>query len=105
MLYTLACVYVYNTKNMTRRKLYQHMNNSDFMGIKSEKMSVVGQLVGRSKKIHPDDVYQCMLDINDIGDKITWSKIAELLKCSERTIIRNINNELKKEKLLLNKQL
>jgi|TARA_R110002033_G_scaffold160951_1_gene197411 transcriptional antiterminator len=46
-----------------------------------------------------------MLDINDIGDKITWSKIAELLKCSERTIIRNINNELKKEKLLLNKQL
>jgi len=78
----------------------------DFSGLnRSEKMSIVGQLVGRSKKIHPDDVYQCMLDINDIGDKITWSKIAELLKCSERTIIRNINNELKKEKLLLNKQL
>lgn len=36
MLYTLTCVYVYNTKNMTRRKLYQHMNNSDFMGIKTK---------------------------------------------------------------------
>ncbi len=78
----------------------------DFCGLnRSQKMSIVGQLVGRSKKINADDVYQCMIDLNDIGKKITWSKIAKSLDCSERTIIRNINNELKKEKILLNKQL
>jgi len=68
-------------------------------------MVIVGTLLGRNKKIHPDDVYQCMLDINDNNIKITWNKVAKLLKCSERTVIRNIDNELKKEKELLNKEI
>ena len=59
-------------------------------------------MIGRSKIIKPDDVYECMLDIHDIGNKITWKKVADLLKCSERTVLRNIDNELKKEKELLN---
>jgi transcriptional antiterminator len=46
-----------------------------------------------------------MLDINDMGNKITITKIAALLKCSTRTIHRNMGYDLKKEKELLNQQL
>jgi hypothetical protein len=70
----------------------------------SEKLTIVGQLIGRSKRIHEDDIYQCMLDINDIGKKITISSLADLLSCSTRTIHRNMSYELKKEKELLNKE-
>jgi hypothetical protein len=78
----------------------------DFKGLTpQQKMSIVGQLIGRSKQIHEDDIYQCMLDINDIGEKITVAKIASLLNCSPRTIYRTICKELKQEKELLNKQL
>ena len=38
---------------------------------KEEKLSIVGELIGRTKRIHEDDIYQCMLDINDWGKKIT----------------------------------
>ena len=71
----------------------------------SEKLTIVGQLIGRSKKIHQDDIYQCMIDLNDLGKKITISRVAGLLDCSARTIYRNMCHELKKEKELLNKQL
>jgi transcriptional antiterminator len=47
-------------------------------------------------------VYEAMLDLHDNNEKITWNKIAKMLNCSERTVIRNIDNELKKEKELLN---
>ena len=70
-----------------------------------EKMSIVGSLVGRSKKVNEDDIYQSMLDINDSGSKITITKLASVLGCSQRTIHRNMGNELKKEKELLNQQL
>jgi len=70
-----------------------------------EKLRIVGELVGRSKKIHPDDIYQCMLDINDLGKKITIGEIAKLLNCSTRTIHRNMDTTLKREKELLNQQL
>ena len=45
-----------------------------------------------------------MLYINDNGEKITITKIAKLLSCTTRTIHRNITNELKDEKELLNQQ-
>ena len=51
-----------------------------------------------------DDIYECMLDINDLGKKITINKIAKTLNCSSRTIHRNIGVELKREKELLNRQ-
>ena len=70
-----------------------------------EKLRIVGELVGRSRKIHQDDVYQCMLDINDWGMKITISEIAKLLNCSTRTIHRNMDVALRREIKLLNKQL
>jgi hypothetical protein len=72
---------------------------------KEEKLRIVGELIGRSKKVHPDDIYQCMIDINELGKKITISRIAGLLDCSTRTIHRNMCAELKREKELLNKQL
>ena len=70
-----------------------------------DKLKIVGKLIGRQKQIHEDDIYQCMVDINDMGSKITLSRIAGLLDCSTRTIQRNMCEELKREKELLNKQI
>ena len=70
-----------------------------------EKLSVVGKMVGRSKTVHEDDIYQCMLDIHDMNKKITIANIAKLLDCSARTIHRNMGMDLKKEKELLNQEL
>tara|TARA_R110000796_G_scaffold18330_1_gene55544 strand:- start:74 stop:694 length:621 start_codon:yes stop_codon:yes gene_type:complete len=70
-----------------------------------EKLKIVGSIIGRSKRIHEDDIYQCMLDLNDLGKRITLSSVANLLACSVRTIQRNMGDELKREKELLNKQL
>ena len=70
-----------------------------------DKLKIVGKLIGRSKQIHQDDIYQCMVDINDMGNKITLANIASLLDCSTRTIQRNMCEELKREKELLNQQL
>ena len=72
---------------------------------KEEKLSVVGELIGRTKRIHEDDIYQCMLDLNDLGKKITITQLALYLECSTRTIHRNMGEQLKREKELLNQQL
>ena len=87
-------------KNKLRKVIFKWNNGL----CTEEKLRVVGELVGRSKKIHQDDIYQCMLDINDWGKKITISRIAGLLDCSTRTIHRNMCHELRKEVKLLNKQ-
>ena len=70
-----------------------------------DKLKIVGKLIGRTKSVHTDDIYECMLEINDMGDKITLARIAGLLDCSKRTIQRNMCEELKREKELLNQQL
>ena len=70
-----------------------------------DKLKIVGKLIGRTKSVHADDIYECMLEINDMGDKITLARIAGLLDCSKRTIQRNMCEELKREKELLNQQL
>ena len=88
-------------KNKLRKIIFR-----DGSGLSTkEKMVIVGAMVGKSKKIHEDDIYQCMLDINDLGNKITITGLASSLECSARTIHRNMSNELKKEKELLNQQL
>jgi len=69
----------------------------------SEKLSIVGTMIGKAKRIHEDDIYECMLDMHDMGKKITIAKLASLLKCTARTIHRNMSHELKREKELLNK--
>ena len=72
---------------------------------KREKLVIVGQIIGRSKKINQDDIYDCMLSLNDLGMLITISRLALKLSCSARTIYRHMPTELKKEKELLNQQL
>jgi len=69
-----------------------------------EKLSIVGHLVGR-KSISDSEIYDVMLMLNDLKIKITVKALAKALECSERTIYRNMSNELKKEKELLNNQL
>ena len=67
----------------------------------SEKLSIVGAIIGKSK-IKKDDIYEAMLYIHE-ESKITIKKLAKALKCTERTIYRNMCEELKEEKQLLNK--
>ena len=71
----------------------------------NEKLSIVGQLIGKSKKVTEYDIYDVMLYMHDNGQKITITKLADQLQCTPRTIHRNMSNELKKEKELLNKDL
>ena len=70
-----------------------------------DKMRIVGELIGRSKRIDEEAIYQCMLDLNEYGKKITVGRVAGLLNCSTRTIHRNMCKELNKEKQYLNNQL
>ena len=72
---------------------------------KDDKLRIVGQLIGRSNKTHPDDVYQAMIDIHDLGQKITIKRISDVLCVSSRTVHRYMCEDLKREKELLNKQL
>ena len=88
-------------KNKMRKVIFKYGNGL----CKEEKLRVVGELIGRSKRVHPDDVYECMIDLNDMSKKITIARIAGLLDCSTRTIHRNMCTELRREKELLNKQL
>ena len=88
-------------KNKLRKVIFKYGNPLS----KEEKLRIVGSLIGRSKRVHPDDIYECMVDLNDMGKKITISRIAGLLECSTRTIHRNMCAELKREKELLNQQL
>ena len=69
----------------------------------SEKLRIVGQIIGQAKGIKEDDIYDAMLYIHEQG-KITIPKIAKALKCTQRTIYRHMSEELKEEKQLLNKQ-
>ena len=87
-------------KNKLRKVIFKPTTLS-----KEEKLRIVGELVGRSKKIHEDDIYQCMLELNDLGKNITITQLALWLECSTRTIYRNMGEELKREKELLNQQI
>ena len=87
-------------KNKLRKVIFKPTTLS-----KEEKLRIVGSLIGRSKRVHQDDIYECMLDLNDMGKKVTIGRIAGLLDCSTRTIHRNMCQELRKEKELLNQQL
>jgi len=85
-------------KNKLRKVVFK--DNSGLN--KSQKLSIVGKLIGRKSMIDEEAIYQCMLDLNDMGKKITISRIAGLLDCSSRTIHRNMSDELRDEKNLLN---
>lgn len=77
----------------------------DYCGLNMrQKLSIVGQMVGR-KKLSPTEIYDTMLILHDNVEKINVSKISIMLGCSTRTVHRNMTNELRREKELLNQQL
>jgi len=74
---------------------------------KSEKLSIVGQLIGRMNGVKSSDIYEAMLQINYEGDKIIISRLAKMLNVTTRTIYRRMDKypALKEEKELLNKEI
>ena len=87
-------------KNKLRKVIFKPSTLS-----KEEKLRIVGSLIGRSKKFHGDDIYELMLALNHSSWKITIQRLATRLNCSTRTIHRNMCQELKREKELLNQQI
>ena len=69
---------------------------------KSEKLSIVGKLIGRLNGISKEDIYEAMLQTNYEGDKIIVSKLAKMLSVTPRTIHRHMCDELKQIKQELN---
>ena len=72
---------------------------------KSEKLSIVGQLIGKMNGIDKSDIYEAMTQINYEGYKIIISKLAKMLNVTTRTIYRHMNDELKKKKERLNEEI
>jgi len=88
-------------KNKLRKVIFKPFTRIS----KEDKLRIVGTLIGRGSKVCADDIYEVMIDLNDMGKKITIGRVAGLLDCSSRTIHRNMCTQLKREKELLNKQL
>ena len=88
-------------KNKSRKVIFKPYNRM----CTEEKLRIVGQLIGRTKSVTQGDIYDLMLSLNHSGWKITIKRLATRLNCSTRTIHRNMCEELKREKELLNKQL
>ena len=86
--------------NKLRKVVFKPYSGLDLSG----KLKIVGQLIGRSS-IDKEMIYQAMLDLNDLGKKITISRIAGLLDCSARTIHRHMCDDLKREKQILNEEI
>ena len=87
-------------KNRLRKVIFKYGNKLS----KEEKLRVVGELIGGSKKFHGGDIYDVMLMLNHGGWNITIARLARGLNCSTRTVHRNMTEELKREKELLNKE-
>jgi hypothetical protein len=71
----------------------------------TEKLKIVGRVIGRSAKISESDIYESMLYLHDKNELITNKKIAEILNVSERTVMRTITEELNTEKKLMNQEI
>ncbi len=89
----------YPPKNRLRKIVFK---DSSGLSIK-EKLQIVGRIIGQAKGIKQDDIYEAMLYIHET-EIITIPKIASALQCTTRTIYRNMSEELKQEKKLLNKE-
>jgi hypothetical protein len=85
--------------NKLRKVIFKEYN----MLTISEKLSIVGKLIGRSS-IDKETIYQAMLGMNDDGVKITIKWLAQLLNVSQRTIYRHMCDDLKREKQILNEE-
>ena len=84
-------------KNKLRKIVFKDGSGLDV----KQKLSIVGQIIGRGKAITQEDIYEAMLQVHDDGI-ITVPKIAKVLGCTPRTIHRNMGEQLRQEKQLLN---
>jgi hypothetical protein len=84
-------------KNRLRKIVFK-----DSSGLSTtEKLKIVGQIIGQAKGVKEDDIYEAMLYIHE-QEVVTIPKIAKALKCTTRTVYRHMSEELKEEKQLLN---
>jgi hypothetical protein len=102
MIYEISMMDLDNPpKNKLRKVIFK-----DNTGLsKSDKLSIVGQLIGRGSKASAEDIYETMLLLHDANKKITVAAIAKTLGVSTRTVYRNMTHELTKEKELLNEEI
>ena len=70
----------------------------------SEKLSIVGKLIGRSS-IDKETIYQAMIDIHYDQQKITVRWLAEVLGVSQRTVYRHMCDDLKRAKQEMNEEI
>lgn len=97
-------VFAYNFSTPPRNKLRKIIFKDSTGMSKNQKLKIVGQFAGRNRCVDNENIYECMLHINHSNKRITISNLAKILDCSSRTIHRNMDLELKKEKELLNNQ-
>ena len=87
-------------KNKLRKVIFKPYN----MLTLSEKLSIVGKLIGRSS-IDKETIYQAMIDIHYDQQKITVRWLAEILGVSQRTIYRHMCDDLKRAKQEMNEEI
>lgn len=74
-----------------------------FCGLsRSEKMSIVGKIMGRTTKVTQKSIFAAMDVIHCRGDKITLGSIAKELSCSTKSIQRNVNDDFNSRKREMN---
>lgn len=95
-------IFLYDLEEAPKNKLRKIIFKDNSGLLVSEKMSIVGKLIGKTKKADSSDIYETMLYLHDGNERITIKKIANILNVSTRTIYRNMNPKLNKEKELLN---
>jgi hypothetical protein len=70
----------------------------------SEKLKIVGSIIGKNKKATEEDIYDAMICIHELNQKITITKIAKFLNVTTRTIYRSITDDLNEIKAKLNNE-
>jgi hypothetical protein len=88
-----------------RNKLRKIIFKPDCGLDKTEKLKIVGKLIGRLRGVQKEDLYEAMIQTNHEGDKIIISKLAQMLNVTPRTVHRHMCDELKKVKVELNEQI
>ena len=85
-----------------RNKLRKIIFKPDCGLDKTEKLKIVGKLIGRLRGVQKEDLYETMLLMSENEQKITIAKLADSLGVTPRTIHRHMCDELKQVKEELN---
>ena len=88
-------------QNKLRKIIFKHDCGLE----KSDKLKIVGKLIGRLRGVQKEDIYETMLLINEEDQKVTIAKLANSLGVTPRTIHRHMCKELKQVKEELNEEI